>query len=418
MFPKIEKPEEFVMTTSDTVSQSDATVLSLMSVFPDRTTFRKREILEAAARAGIERRMAERIFIRSENKSSFGMYSLGAEVLRLQDYRKSQDVQTVQTVEPEISMKTLVKPTARLDFVDHTPLVPMKDPAFVQWGEYNTIKKIVASKEFFPIYISGMSGLGKTTMIKHICASLNREYIRVQINPDTDEMDLIGSLRLADGSSVWQEGPVVAAMKAGAILMIDECDRGSNKTIMSLQGVLEGEPILIKKTGEQVYPAKGFNVIATGNTKGRGSLTGRYTAAMIVDEAFLERFPVDIEQEFPSRDVLVKIMKAFLDNTPAFSGFDDKKKEKCRVFAEELASWGDIINKSFSEDAIDETLSIRRLVSILKAYTIFFNELKVIRLGISRFDEVSREAFIDLYRKISTLNFNTQSDEVELTEVN
>ena len=403
----------------------DRVVVQLMNDHPDQTSFRRKDIIDAMDRVGLDRSVGFRRFLKPENKSSHGVYSLSAEVIRLQNYKESHSI--VESVESEEEEEMPVIHTSNIkknlssvqtssDFVDHRPYVPKKDPAFIPWGEYNTIKKIISSGEFFPVFISGMSGNGKTQMIKHICAVMNRPFIRVQINPDTDEMDLLGSLRLEDGSTTFSDGPVIAAMKSGAVLLLDEVDRGSPKTSMSLQGVLEGEPVLIKKTGELVHPAPGFQVIATANTKGRGSLNGRYTAATIVDEAFLERFAVDIEQEFPKKDTVQKILNAFLDNQPSFSKLDQDKKNQCRVFAEELASWGDIINTSFKEDAIDETLSIRRLVQILKSYTIFFNELKVIRLGISRYDEVSREAFIDLYRKISKIDFGILQQKSEAEE--
>ncbi|NCU27096.1 AAA family ATPase, partial [Candidatus Nomurabacteria bacterium] len=302
----------------------DRVVVQLMNDHPDQTSFRRKDIINAMDRVGLDRNVGFNRFLKSENKTSHGVYSLSAEVVRLQEYKESHSI-----IEPEEEEEKLVVHTNNKknsspvqkssDFVDHRPYVPKKDPAFIPWGEYNTIKKIVSSGEFFPVFISGMSGNGKTQMIKHVCAALNRQFIRVQINPDTDEMDLLGSLRLEDGSTTFSDGPVIAAMKSGAVLLLDEIDRGSSKTSMSLQGVLEGESVLIKKTGELVHPAPGFQVIATANTKGRGSLNGRYTAATIVDEAFLERFAVDIEQEFPKKDTVQKILNAFLDNLPSFS---------------------------------------------------------------------------------------------------
>lgn len=393
----------------------DRVVVQLMNDHPDQTSFRRKDIENVMSRVGLDQGVGVRRFLKPGNRVSHGIYSLSAEVVRLQEYKESHPAVS-EPETPRVKNVSQQETPFSSDFVDHRPYVPKKDPSYIPWGEYNTIKKIVSSREFFPVFVSGMSGNGKTQMIKHICAVMNRPFIRVQINPDTDEMDLLGSLRLEDGSTTFSDGPVIAAMKSGAVLLLDEVDRGSPKTSMSLQGVLEGEPVLIKKTGELVHPAPGFQVIATANTKGRGSLNGRYTAATIVDEAFLERFAVDIEQEFPKKDTVQKILNAFLDNLPSFSKLDQEKKTQCRVFAEELASWGDIINTSFKEDAIDETLSIRRLVQILKSYTIFFNELKVIRLGISRYDEVSREAFIDLYKKISKIDFGIlqqKSEEIE-----
>lgn len=391
----------------------DDTVKLLMKEHPDQTEFRRKDIINAADRIGLNHSVLSKILL--TEPVAHGIYSLSAHVIRLNE-EKFVESSTNQNCEsfakPQMisEKKSSNKTDSFSGFTEHTPYIPEKNLSFVEHGEYGIVKKIIQSEEFFPIFISGMSGLGKTQMIKHICASLKRSFIRVQITPETDEMDLIGSLRLVDGSTVFAKGPVIAAMEAGAILLIDEIDRGSHKTALSLQGVAEGEPVLIKKTGELVHPKHGFNIIATGNTKGRGSLNGRYTAATIVDEAFLERFYINIEQSYPKKEVVQKILNSFLVGLSQFSLLSPEKQEKCKNFAEELSAWGDIINTSFNEEAIDETLSIRRLLQILKTFTIFTNELKAIKLGITRYDEISQEAFLDLYRKISKINFAEDID--------
>jgi len=275
--------------------------------------------------------------------------------------------------------------------------VPSKDMTFIKWGEFSKIKKIIDSKLFFPTYIAGMSGNGKTMMVEQACAILKREYVRVQISPETDEDDLIGGFRLINGETVFQKGPVVKAMERGCILMIDEIDRATNK-IMCLQGVLEGKPILLKKTGQVISPAAGFNVIATANTKGRGSDEGRYTAASIIDDAFLERFVAVVDQEYPPYATERKILLANAKS------FDVKDTE----FIEKLVAWSNVIRKTFDAEGVDDVVSTRRLCHIVKAFSIFEDRMGAIKMCVSRFEEETREAFLDLYTKIdeSTLDEN------------
>lgn len=275
--------------------------------------------------------------------------------------------------------------------------VPSKDMTFIKWGEFSKIKKIIDSKLFFPTYIAGMSGNGKTMMVEQACAILKREYVRVQISPETDEDDLIGGFRLINGETVFQKGPVVKAMERGCILMIDEIDRATNK-IMCLQGVLEGKPILLKKTGQVISPASGFNVIATANTKGRGSDEGRYTAASIIDDAFLERFVAVVDQEYPPYATERKILLANAKS------FDVKDTE----FIEKLVAWSNVIRKTFDAEGVDDVVSTRRLCHIVKAFSIFEDRMGAIKMCVSRFEEETREAFLDLYTKIdeSTLDEN------------
>jgi len=280
---------------------------------------------------------------------------------------------------------------------DDEVYVPTKDNTFIKWGEFSKIKKIIESKLFFPTYVAGMSGNGKTMMVEQACAVLKREYVRVQISPETDEDDLIGGFRLINGETVFQKGPVVKAMERGCILLIDEIDRATNK-IMCLQGVLEGKPILLKKTGQVITPAAGFNVIATANTKGRGSDEGRYTAASIIDDAFLERFVAVVDQEYPSYAIEKKILLA---NAKSHDVDDDE-------FIEKLVAWSNVIRKTFEAEGVDDVVSTRRLCHIIKAYSIFEDRLGSIKMCVSRFEEETREAFLDLYTKIdeSTLDEN------------
>jgi len=272
---------------------------------------------------------------------------------------------------------------------DDEVYVPKVDKTYVKWGEYKTVFDVIMSKHFFPLYISGMSGNGKTFMVEQACAKAKREYVRVQISPETDEDDLIGGFRLINGETVFQKGPVIKAMEHGAILLIDEIDRATNK-IMCLQGILEGKPVLLKKTGQMVVPADGFNVIATANTNGRGSEDGRYSAASIIDDAFLERFVATIDQPYAAPRVEMNILKKHAEK---FEVNDD-------TFLEKLIAWSTVIRKTFADEAIDDVISTRRLCHIVKTFSIFKDRTKAIELCTNRFDSETKTAFIDLYTKI------------------
>lgn len=261
--------------------------------------------------------------------------------------------------------------------------IPEKYDGYVPFGFYKDLTSIVLSQNFFPVFITGMSGNGKTLMVEQVCATLKRECIRVNISVETDESDLIGGPTLIEGNVVYRDGPVMTAMKRGAILLIDEVDRGSNK-LMCLQGILEGKPYFNKKSGEYVYPKRGFNVVATANTKGRGSEEGRYLS-QILDDAFLERFNITVEQEYPETKVELKILKPLLN--------DDE-------FAENLVKWADVIRKTFAEGGVDEIVSTRRLVHIAKTYAIFKDRQKSIQLCVNRFDQETKDSFLDLYSKV------------------
>jgi len=301
-------------------------------------------------------------------------------------------VKSTPIIITEPTMAPVTKAIAKISSVarmQEGAIIPKVNSLYVPFGFFDNMKRIVASKKFYPVFVSGLSGNGKTFMVEQACAQLKVECLRVNISPETDEDDLIGGFRLIDSETKWFDGPVVQAMKSGAVLILDEIDRGSNK-LMCLQGVLEGKGLFVKKTGEFVEPVSGFNIIATANTKGKGDETGRYMAATILDDAFLERFPITVEQEYPDTKVETKILTKLF----ASLGINDK------AFAENLVKWADIIRKTFEEGAIDELISTRRLSHIAEAYTIFNDKMEAIKYCINRFDGETKTAFLDLYSKI------------------
>ena len=271
-------------------------------------------------------------------------------------------------------------------------IVPVKDPVFVPWGHYKDIKQIVSSKQFYPIFITGLSGNGKTMNVQQACAQTKRECIRVNITIETDEDDLLGGYRLQDGQTVWQNGPVIEAMERGALLLLDEIDLASNK-VMCLQPILEGNGVFLKKINKFVAPADGFNVIATANTKGQGSEDGKFIGTNILNEAFLERFPITVEQSYPTN----KIENKILANVLVKRNLTTQKAEK---FAQNLVTWADVIRKTFYEGGVDEIISTRRLVHIIEAFAIFKEKMKAIELCTNRFDTDTKTSFADLYTKI------------------
>ena len=270
-------------------------------------------------------------------------------------------------------------------------IIPEKDPNFVNFGDYSSVKSIIASKKFYPIFITGLSGNGKTLGVTQACAEKKREMIRVNITIETDEDDLLGGYRLRDGQTVWQNGPVIEAMERGAVLLLDEIDLASNK-IMCLQPILEGNGVFVKKINKFVKPALGFTVVATANTKGKGSEDGQFIGTNVLNEAFLERFPITFEQKYPSVKIETKIISKMLETENAK---DDE-------YATNLVNWADIIRKTYSEGGVDEIISTRRLVHIAKAYSIFRNKLKAVEVCTNRFDDDTKQSFIDLYTKIDS----------------
>ncbi len=267
--------------------------------------------------------------------------------------------------------------------------VPEKDASFVQFGNYPSLKKILRSKIFYPAFITGLSGNGKTLSVEQACADLNRELIRVNITIETDEDDLIGGFRLVNGDTVWHNGPVIEALERGAVLLLDEIDLASNK-ILCLQSILEGKGVFLKKIGKFVKPAAGFTIIATANTKGKGSDDGRFIGTNVLNEAFLERFPVTFEQDYPAPNIETKI----LGRVASTLGVTDTE------FCKRLVDWGDIIRKTFYDGGIEEIISTRRLVHILRAYSIFNDKAKAIKVCINRFDDETKQAFLELYDKV------------------
>ena len=262
--------------------------------------------------------------------------------------------------------------------------VPDKDPNYVPFGNFSDVKRIINSNMFYPTFITGLSGNGKTLSVEQACAQLGRQLIRVNITIETDEDDLIGGFRLVNGETVWHNGPVIEALQKGAVLLLDEVDLASNK-ILCLQSILEGKGVFLKKIGKYVQPAKGFTVIATANTKGKGSEDGRFIGTNVLNEAFLERFALTFEQEYPSVNIEQKILNKVCKDTD---------------YCKKLADWADIIRKTFYDGGIDEVISTRRLVHITKAFSIFGDRLEAVQLCLNRFDDETKQAFLDLYSKV------------------
>ena len=294
----------------------------------------------------------------------------------------------IQSVDTPVAPST-TKATAEVLDVAGDNLVPNKSEEFVPWGNFRDINAILKSNMFYPMVITGHSGNGKTFQVEQSCARLTKECVRVNFTVETDEDDLLGHYVLVDGKTVWQDGPVPTAMKRGAVLLLDEYDLASSK-IMSLQAVLEGKPLFIKKINQYVYPKNGFNIVATANTKGKGSEDGRYIGTNIHNEAFLDRFPVTFEQPYATKSMEVKMI---INHMRSVGKVDED-------FAEKLVDWANITRNTFNEGAADEMIATRRLVHIVRAFAIFGDKMKAINLCINRFDDITRESFGDLYQKV------------------
>ena len=380
----------------NTKADRELLISTLKSNHPDTSIISRKEILAASDAMG----MIFPSFILNEKRFRVGrgMYDL-AEMFNGRPSIVVDNTTAVAKKETEVAAQMEIE-----------NLIPTKDDTFVPFGFYSDLKKILNSQIFYPVFISGLSGNGKTTMVEQICANLNREAIRVNISIETDEDDLIGGNTLVNGNVVYREGPVLTAMKRGAVLILDEVDRGSNK-LMCLQAVLEGKSYFNKKTGNTITPADGFTIIATANTKGRGSDDGKFISAQLLDEAFLERFAITVEQEFPTMSVEKKIVLNKMER----AGCVDED------FATHLVTWSDVIRKTYNEGAIDELVSTRRLEHIVNAYSVFNNKIKAITLCTNRFDEDTKQAFIDLYRKVDPSNLTASDDETvssSIEEVN
>ena len=285
--------------------------------------------------------------------------------------------------------KEQLEKTVSLVATEVKSLIPEKDSHFVPFGNFNDLKKIFTSKIFYPIFITGLSGNGKTFGVEQACAQAKRDLIRVNITVETDEDDLIGGFRLVDGNTVWHNGPVVEALERGSVLLLDELDLASNK-ILCLQSILEGNGVFLKKVGRYVRPAEGFTVIATANTKGKGSEDGRFIGTNVLNEAFLERFPLTFEQEYPPAKTEVRMLNNYCKELDCC---DDK-------YIANLTAWAEIIRKTFKDGGVDEVISTRRLVHIIRAYAIFSDRVKAIKVCLNRFDDETKQSFLELYDKI------------------
>lgn len=296
-----------------------------------------------------------------------------------------------------------VNPISTIESVKQN-LIPEKDDCFVNFGNFNDIKKVISSGLFYPVFITGLSGNGKTFSVEQSCAQLKREFIRVNITLETDSDDLLGGFRLVNGETVWHNGPVVEAMERGAILLLDEIDLASNK-IMCLQSILEGKGTFLKKIGKHVVPQKGFNVIATANTKGKGSDDGRFIGTNVLNEAFLERFPITFEQDYPTIGIETRILTKVAESLkiPMIGEHTD--------FVKHLCTWSEIIRKTFADGGIDEVISTRRLVHIMKAYSIFGKKDKALKVCLNRFDDETKTTFVELYDKIDAEFQQTKTEE-------
>ena len=322
---------------------------------------------------------------------------------RLEQYKTSRGRWNLEVTQERVEeIERSFQAPAALPSIEQN-LIPDKDDTFVKFGNFGDIKKIIQSRIFYPAFITGLSGNGKTFSVEQACAQLKRELIRVNITIETDEDDLIGGFRLVNGETVWHNGPVVEALERGAVLLLDEIDLASNK-ILCLQSILEGKGVFLKKIGRFVKPAAGFNVIATANTKGKGSDDGRFIGTNVLNEAFLERFPVTLEQTYPAPAVEQKILEGIALDL----GVED------RDFCKRLVDWADIIRKTFYDGGIEEIISTRRLVHIIRAYSIFNDKAKAIQVCVNRFDDETKQAFLELYDKVDA-DFKMPTSELELT---
>jgi len=307
---------------------------------------------------------------------------------KLDNYKTGRGKWNLTVQEARQQLETVAAAPAVVPPIEQN-LIPQKDDTFVKFGNFNDLRKIIQSRLFYPTFITGLSGNGKTFSVEQACAQLGRELIRVNITIETDEDDLIGGFRLVNGETVWHNGPVIEALERGAILLLDEIDLASNK-ILCLQSILEGKGVFLKKIGKWIAPANGFNVFATANTKGKGSDDGRFIGTNVLNEAFLERFPVTFEQEYPTPAIEQKILE----------GISLDLGVENRDFCKRLCDWADIIRKTFFDGGIEEIISTRRLVHIVRAYSIFQDKAKAIQVCVNRFDDETKQAFLELYDKV------------------
>ena len=359
------------------LNKTQKTVLKVL-----KDTYKKDTVTRAEINALVKKKVIKNpSWLKSDKyKVDRGVYTLNVDSM--------DDSTSVDTTDTKISNDTKAAYIVS-SLTDN--VVPAKDTDFVNFGNYADIKNIVKSKKFYPVFITGLSGNGKTLAVTQACAESKREMIRCNITIETDEDDLLGGYRLKDGQTVWQNGPVIEAMERGAVLLLDEIDLASNK-IMCLQPILEGSGVYVKKINKFVKPKLGFNVIATANTKGQGSDDGKFIGTNVLNEAFLERFPVTFEQQYPSAKIEEKIVAQKLVSA-------GKKDEK---FAHNLVTWADVIRKTYNDGGVDEIISTRRLVHIAEAYGIFKNKMKAIAVCTNRFDDDTKNSFVDLYTKVDS----------------
>ena len=386
-----------------TTEKRQQIIQGLLRDFPDGEASRQ-ELMDWATNCGLSKYAPSFVWT-PENSVRRGVFRIptldenGNLVTLARPMPKAPVVETPMVESPNISNVIEFPKTETESYV------PSKVKGYVKFGHYNDIKTIAKSGQFYPIFITGLSGNGKTMMIEQVHAEIKKELFRVNITIETDEDDMIGHYALVDGRTVWQDGPVTMAMERGATLLLDEVDLASNK-IMCLQPVLEGNPLLIKKEGRIVRPAPGFTVMATANTKGKGSEDGRFIGTNILNEAFLERFPVTVEQEYPSVSVEKKIVIKLMENL----GCVDEE------YAEKLVDWADLIRKTFYDGGVDEIIATRRLVHIVHAFAIFKDRMKAIAMCVARFDDQTKEVFMDLYSKLDEKVSVEENSEPEKSE--
>ena len=373
----------------------EAFIAAAKSVLGDVDVITRPQIGEVCAATGVAR--PQWLMKEPELRAGRGQYFLSSpkEVAKVVSAVITKNLPPVQPTVEVANVAEMAVAAVQLNVPAPISLVPEKATGYVPFGNFADVRQIVKSGKFYPAYITGLSGNGKTMMVEQVCAQEKREIVRVNITIETDEDDLLGGFRLQDGKTVWQNGPVIVAMERGAVLLLDEVDLGSNK-LMCLQPVLEGKPIYLKKINKVITPMPGFNVIATANTKGKGSDDGRFIGTNIMNEAFLERFSITMDQEYPP----IKTEQKILQNVLGSSGLQDNQ------FVERLVAWADVIRKSFYEGAVSEIISTRRLVHICEAYSIFGqNREKAVQLCLNRFDVDTKNSFMDLYSKLDeTIN--------------
>ncbi len=382
-------------------------------------TFTKEQALDALLETGqpkskwcsLHRNVLEK-YCKTDEKGVYTFFDRCDDSVSKKPTKKTikEDWDIISEAKEIISDEPVISPTVDLKVKTASNtvmnLIPKKDPQYVTWGHFKDIKSIIESKIFYPTFVTGLSGNGKTSMIREVCAKLKRDMVRVNITVETDEDDLLGGFRLVNGETVWQDGPLVVAMKTGAVALIDEVDLASHK-IMCLQPIMEGQPIYLKKINEVVYPAEGFNVIATANTKGKGSADGRFMGTNILNEAFLDRFSATFYQEYPTTSYEEKILKK------QFAKYEISEDD----FVSKLVKWADVIRRSFKEGAVDDIVTTRRLIDITKTFSIFNNKMKAITLCLERFDDETRDSFADLYTKVdSGASFEDINEEVKIEE--